>query len=488
MQVLRKEWKFEGFVDSDWAAVREIMVHGIANDERTAARKGVMAGVDMDMQGNLFVTHLPGLVRSGQVPMERLDEAVRRVLRIKLALGLFDHPYVVEPAPGNREDGRALARQAAEESFVLLENRQSNGAPTLPLSSVPGRKIALIGPLADSARDMLGSWTCVADSKDVVTLRRALAERAAREGMTLTYAKGTDIAGASDSGFSEAVEAAKDAQVAVLALGEPGTSSGEASSRSRLDLPGNQEQLLEAVARTGTPIVLVVFSGRPLAVSWAAEHAQALVFAWFPGIEAGPALAATLFGDAAPQGRLSVSVPRSVGQVPVYYNALNTGRPKDDRIAPGAPKPGDHYVSGYIDEPSTPLYLFGYGLGYTGFSYSAVRPGSASASAKSIAEGGSRLTFGADVRNTGGRDGTETVQLYVRLRGTSVARPVRELKGFQRVRLAAGEARHVEFSLGREELAFWNIGMKETVEPCSLCVWIAPDSAHGSPATVEITE
>ena len=488
-QVLRKEWGFEGFVDSDWAAVRETMVHGIANDERTAARKGILAGVDMDMQGNLYVNQLPGLVRSGAVPMERLDDAVRRVLRIKFALGLFERPYVEQPlAATDPAEGRALARKAAEESFVLLENRPSNGAPLLPLQRSAGRRIALIGPLADSAKDMLGSWSCVADSHDVVTLRSALTDRAASEGMIVSYAKGTDVDGVSESGFAEAVEAAKKAQVAVLALGESGTSTGEASSRSSLDLPGNQGKLLEAVAQTGTPIVLIVFSGRPLATSWAAEHVQALLLAWFPGIEAGPALVGTLFGDSEPQGHLTVSVPRSVGQVPVYYNALNSGRPKADPIAPGAPKAGDHYVNGYIDEQNAPLYPFGYGLTYTGFGYSEVQLGATAMSAKSINEGESILTVGADVRNTGSREGTETVQLYIRLRGTSVARPVKELKGFQRVHLVAGESRHVEFKLGRDELAFWNIEMKEVAEPCSLFVWIAPDSAHGTPAVAEITE
>ena len=490
-QVLRKEWGFEGFVDSDWAAVRETMVHGIANDGRTAARKGILAGVDMDMEGNLYVGDLPGLVRSGSVPVERLDDAVRRVLRIKFALGLFDRPYVAEPAAGAQADpgeGRALARRAAEESFVLLENRPANGAPLLPLSHLSGRKIALIGPLADSAADMMGSWSCKADAREVVTLRGALADRAERDGMILSYAKGTDVEGASESGFAEAVGAAKKADVAILALGEKGNDTGEASSRARLDLPGNQEELLEAVVGTGTPIVLILFSGRPLATPWAAGHAQALLLAWFPGIEAGPSLVRTLFGDSGFQGRLTVSVPRSVGQIPVYYNALNSGRPKADTIAPGAPKPGDHYVSGYLDEQNTPLYPFGFGLSYAEFSYSAVQPGAAAISARSINEGKSRLTVGAEIRNTGHREGTETVQLYIRLRGTSVARPVRELKGFQRVRLAAGEARHVEFTLGRDELAFWNIDMRDVAEPCSLYVWIAPDSAHGTPAKVEITE
>ncbi len=490
-QVLRKEWNFRGFVDSDWTAVREVMVHGIADDERTAALKCFLAGVDMDMEGNIFLNNLPELVRSGRVPASRLDDAVRGILRIKFALGLFEHPYVAEPAvssPGAAPAGEALARTAAEESFVLLENRNVGDAPLLPLTAASGRKIALIGPLADSAEDMLGSWSCQAVSGDMVTLRSALSERAAREGMHLSFARGTGISGTSDSGFPEAMEAARGADVVVLALGESGRSSGEASSRAHLNLPGNQEELLEAIVGTGKPVILVVFSGRPLSIAWASEHVPAIIMAWFPGMQAGPALVRTLFGEAEPAGRLTVSVPRSVGQVPIYYNHLNTGRPRIDPIGMGANKPDPYYVTGYIDEANTPLYPFGYGLTYTTFSYSAVQVSAASVSAKSINLGESWLTVSADVRNTGNREGTETAQLYIRLRGTSVARPVRELKGFRRVHLAPGESRHLEFKLLRESLSFWNADMKDVAEPGSLYVWVTSDCTQGTPAKVELTE
>jgi beta-glucosidase len=490
-QVLRREWNFQGFVDSDWTAVREIMLHGIADDERTAALKSFVAGVDMDMQSNVFLPNIPGLVRSGQVPAGRLDEAVRAILRVKVALGLFERPYVAVPGTASAESvglGDALARRAAEESFVLLENRKVGDAPLLPLAGTPGRTIALLGPLADSATDMLGSWSCQAVASDMVTLRSALSERAASQGMHVSFARGTDISGASESGFPEAIEAARASDVVVLALGESGHSSGEASARAHISLPGNQEKLLEAVVATGKPVVLVVFSGRPLAITWASEHVPAIVMAWFPGMQAGPALVRALFGEAEPAGRLTVSVPRSVGQVPIYYNHLNTGRPRVDPIGMGANKPDPYYVTGYIDEPNTPLYPFGYGLTYTSFSYSPVQVSASSLGAKAINEGQAQLTVGADIRNTGGREGTETAQLYIRLRGTSVARPVRELKGFQRVHLAPGESRHVEFKLGREELAFWNAEMKDVAEPGSLYVWVAPDSAQGLPARVELTE
>ena len=490
-QVLRDEWKFSGFVVSDWTAVREIMLHGIADDGRTAARKSFLAGVDMDMQSDLFLPNLPGLVRDGEVPMERLDESVRRVLRIKFALGLFDNPYVgtteaVGAPPAKR--GVDLAREAAEESFVLLQNRDGGSGALLPLAAGRGRTIALIGPLADNALDMMGSWTGAADSGDVVTLRTALSRRMASEGMVLSGARGTTIAGDSESGFAEALGAARSSDVVILALGESGHSSGEASSRSSLDLPGNQERLLEAVAGTGKPVVLVLFSGRPLSIGWASQHVPAILEAWFPGQQAGPALVRVLFGDSSPSGRLTVSVPRSVGQVPIYYNSLNTGRPRSDPIGLGDKKADPYYVTGYIDEKNTPLYPFGYGLTYTTFSYSPVRVDLSTISARALNAGTAHLTVSADVRNTGAREGTETAQLYIRLRGTSVARPVRELKGFRRLRLAPGESRRVDFTLGREELSFWNIEMKDVVEPASLYVWVGPDCTQGSPAKVELGE
>jgi len=372
---------------------------------------------------------------------------------------------------------------------VLLENRRIGGAaPLLPLAAGRGRRIALIGPLADSALDMLGSWPGASDAENAVTLRTALAEHAERSGMSLSYELGTVISGASESGFPKAIAAAENADVVILALGESGHASGEASSRSTLDLQGNQEKLLESVVATGKPVVLVVFSGRPLAISWASAHVAALLEAWFPGYQAGPALARVLFGDVDPSGRLTVSVPRSVGQVPIYYNCLNTGRPRVDPIGLGSQKADPYYITGYIDEANTPLYPFGYGLTYTNFSYSSVHLSASSISARAVNEGTGRLTVSAEVRNTGERAGTETAQLYIRLRGTSVARPVRELKGFRRLFLAPGERSRVEFSLGRDELSFWNIDMKDVAEPGSLYVWVAPDCTRGAPAKVEITD
>jgi len=490
-QVLRKEWGFQGFVVSDWTSIREIMLHGIADDEATAARKGILAGVDMDMQSNLYLPYLPGLVRSGAVPQTSVDDAVRRVLRIKAALGLLDRPYVEErPAqnPAASPESRALARRAAEESFVLLNNRPVGGAPLLPLRPSAGSRIAVIGPLADSAEDMLGPWYGQGRSSDVVTLKTTLEQRAKREGWSLSFSQGTDVAGDTDSGFVDAVKTARGANVVILALGESGRSSGEASARSSLDLPGNQEKLLEQVVATGKPVILVFFSGRPLALSWAASHVPAMLMAWFPGVEAGPALSNTLFGDSSPSGRLTVSVPRSVGQVPIYYNTLNTGRPRVDPIGLGSTKPDPYYITGYIDLPNIPLYPFGSGLTYTTFSYSPAHVGVDKVSAAAINQGKTFITVDADVTNTGHRTGTEVVQLYIRQRGTSVARPIRELKGYERVTLAPGQRHHVQFKLGRDELAFWNIDMAHVAEEGSLYVWVAPDSTQGAPARVDITD
>jgi beta-glucosidase len=306
--------------------------------------------------------------------------------------------------------------------------------------------------------------------------------------MQLSFTSGTTATGGSESGFASAVEAAKGSDLVLMTLGESSHSSGEASARSMLGFQGNQEKLLEAVVATGKPVVLVVFSGRPLAITWASGHVPAILQAWFPGFEAGPALVRVLFGDEDPAGRLTVSVPRSVGQEPLYYNTLNTGRPRSDPIGLGLAKPDPYYITGYIDEQNMPLYPFGYGLTYTAFSYSPVTVDASSISAGALNRGDARLTVSADVRNTGARAGTETAQLYIRLRGTSVARPVRELKGFERVHLAPGESRRVQFTLGREELSFWNIDMKDVAEPGSLYVWVAPDCMRGAPVKVEITQ
>ncbi len=488
--VLRDEWNFRGLVVSDYGAVAELIPQGVALDGATAARKAAIAGVDMDMESNLYRTQLPALVRSGAVPQAVLDEAVRRILRVKFALGLFDHPYTQE----NDDDAKPippasleLARTAAEQSFVLLKNAPVDGKPVLPLNA-SAKTIALIGPLADDGAQMVGSWGGKSTAKDVTTLRAALEARLQSNGGRVVYAKGTDLLGNSEAGFAEAVNAAKQADVVIMALGEDATwMTGEAASRAHLDLPGRQQQLLEAVAAAGKPVVLLVFSGRPLVLNWATQNVAAIMEVWFPGVQAGPALVRTIFGDVSPSGKLTTSFPRAVGQEPLYYNALNTGRPAGKIDLTHAPTNNqEKYVSRYVDEPNSPLFPFGFGLSYTRFEYSPTTLSASTATAAALNAGSQSIRVSADVKNTGTMPADEIVQLYIRQRGTSVARPVRELKGFRRVRLAPGQSERVEFTLGRDELRFWNIDMKNVVEPAEVTVWIAPDSTSGTSAQLTI--
>jgi beta-glucosidase len=498
-QILRKEWGFQGLVDSDWTSVAELIPHGIANDPANAARKAILAGVEMDMVSSFYHDTLANLVRSGQVPEADVDEAVRHVLRVKFALGLFEHPYTDEKQEAGtmlQPESMALARTAAERSFVLLKNSPlSAGAPILPLSS-DSKNIALIGPLADDAVDMLGSWSAQGRKEDVVTLRASLIQKLGAD--HVRYVKGGDITKASDDQLAEAVKTAQESDIVILALGEDGPNmTGEAASRAHLGLPGHQERLLEAIVATGKPVVLILFSGRPLTLPWAFEHIPAVLAAWFPGVQAGPALVRTLFGESNPSGKLPVTWPRAVGQEPLYYNSLNTGRPAGDADLTKPPWEGSvKYISRYIDEQNSPQFPFGYGLTYTSFSYGPTQASSAQVSAKSLNDGlrgakrssNSDLTVSAEITNTGARASEETVQLYVRLEGTSTAQPVRALKGFQHVKLAPGETRRVSFRLGPDALALWDDQNKYVVEPARAKSWISPDSAHGSEATLEITK
>jgi beta-glucosidase len=481
--VLRGEWGFRGFVVSDWGSVGELIPHGIANDLSTAARKGFLAGVDMDMESNAYFQHLGAFVKAGQVPQPALDEAVRRILRIKFALGLFDRPYVDEKNAVTTLPAAnvAAAREAAEKSFVLLKNDSA----VLPLQNGV-RSVALIGPMADSAADMLGAWSARGDAKDVVTLKAALEARSKRDGFQLRYAKGTEIRGTSDAGFAEAAAAAAQADVVLLALGEDASwMTGEAASRAFIDLPGNQQQLLERVAAAGKPTALVLFSGRPLALTSAAARVQAIIEAWSPGVQAGPALERVLFGEAAPAGRLTVTFPRSLGQVPIYHSVLNTGRPPVGLDLTRPPTNGDEkFKSRYVDEQNVPLYPFGFGLTYTTFEYSVPQVNAQQVSVDQLNAGRAQLRITAEVKNTGTRAGEEVVQLYIGLRGTSVARPIRQLKAFRRIVIEPGKSQRVEFTIGRDELSIWQRDTKYAVEPAELNMWIAPNAQSGTPVTV----
>ena len=497
-QILRKEWGFQGIVDSDYTSLAELINHGIANDGATAARKAFLAGVDMDMVSSLYHDHMAQLVRSGEVPEGALDEAVRRILRVKFALGLFEHPYTDESKEAGamlQKESVTLARTAAEESFVLLRNANVGSSPLLPLSANT-KNVALIGPLANDKGNMLGSWAGQGRSQDVVTLRTALNERIGAQ--NVHYAKGTEITGGTDDQLAEAVKTAEQADVVILAVGEnAGEMTGEAASRAFLGLPGRQEELLEKVVGAGKPVVLLIFSGRPLTLPWAFQHVPVAMAAWFPGIQAGPALVRTLFGDANPSGRLTVSWPRSVGQEPLYYNALSTGRPtgKIDLTRPPR-NAAEKYVSRYIDEQDSPQFPFGFGLSYSNFSYGNLHIDKTKISAASLNEElqareprqGAALSASADITNTGTRPGVETVQCYLRFQGTSVAQPVRALSKFQRINLAPGETKKVTFLLGPSSFAIWNDQQKLAAEPAKVTVWIAHDSSQGVQATLEITK
>ncbi len=485
-QVLRKEWGFRGVVDSDWTSVAELIPHGIANDGATAARKAFLAGVDVDMASSLYHDNMAKLVKSGEVPQATVDEAVRRVLRVKLALGLFNHPYTDEKAEAAamlQPESLTLARTAAERSFVLLKNAaNTSGTPLLPLSAEI-HTIALVGPLGDDGPNMLGSWAGLGKGEDVVSLRTALAKRIGAD--NLLVAKGVGILGGKDEDIAAAVDTAKEADLTILVLGEQAWEmTGEAASRSNPGLPGRQQELLQAVVATGKPVVLVLCSGRPLISPWSFEHVPAVLAAWFPGIQGGPALVNVLFGKTAPTGKLVVSWPRSVGQEPLYYNALNTGRPA------GTLGGDEKYVSRYIDELNSPQFPFGFGLSYTNYQYGVTEISAKQLKASSLNAGLGKtpriLTVSTSVTNSGKRAGEEIVQLYVRLEGTSVTQPVRALKGFQRIALAPGETKKVTFDLGPEALALWNDRNQFAAEPARATVWISPDSASGAGAKLDI--
>jgi len=468
--VLRREWGFTGFVVSDWTSVAELIPHGVAGSQAEAGRRALTAGVDMDMQSSIYVDSLAALVSSNRIPMAVVDSAVMRILRAKLRLGLFRDPYRARTAPANAEL-RTLARRVAGESIVLLKNEPAGRgaaccAPTLPLDKAG--TIAVIGPLADNKEEPLGPWHTQGRAEDVVTVLQGIRSRAS--GSQVVYAQGAGIEDTSKAGFAAAVAAARQAKVAILVLGERGDMSGEAASRSSLGLPGVQEQLLEAVAATGTPVVLVLMNGRPLILEWASDHVPAIVETWFLGVEAGNATADVLFGDVNPSGRLPVTFPRVLGQIPLYYNHRNTGRPPD---------PNNKYTSKYIDVPVTPRYPFGFGLSYTTFAYSDLRLSAARARASDT------ITATVTVTNSGSREGTEVVQLYVRDVVASVARPVRELKAFRRVTLKPGESRAVDLRVALRDLAFYGLDMKPVVEPGTFRVYVGSNSAEGLDASFE---
>jgi beta-glucosidase len=421
----------------------------------------------MEMVSRLYNKYGADLLKERQLSLRTIDEAVRRILRIKFRLGLFDKPYADEARERSaifNGANVAAARELAARSFVLLKNDRN----VLPLDKSV-RSIAVIGPLADSQKDMLGSWNGDGNSADAVTLLMGVRSKVPQA--RITYAKGCDVACEKTDDFDDAVKAAKASDVVIIAVGEAAEMSGEAASRSSLDLPGRQLDLVKAVQAAGKPVAVVLMNGRPLTINWLAGNSPAILETWFGGSQAGNAIADVLFGDVNPGGKLPVTFPRAVGQVPIYYNHMNTGRPPDVK---------NKYTSKYLDLPWTPLFPFGYGLSYTQFRISNLQ-----LSTQRIQPNG-KVTVSVDVENAGARAGDEVVQLYIRDVAASVTRPVKELKGFQRVTLAAGEKKRVEFVLTPDQLGFWNRDMRFTVEPGEFKVMVGANSEDTIEAKFEV--
>ncbi len=446
--ILRGEWHFEGFVVSDWTSIPELVYHGVAEDEAHAAYLALHAGVDMDMAGMAYLNTLARSVREGRVPMEEVDAAVRRVLEVKRRAGLFERPFA-DPSRAARDvltpEARQLARRFACQSMVLLKNEGN----LLPLQGF--RRILVAGPFLHARDELFGTWALDGRAEDVLPLDEAL-RQVAPEGVELWFADWADLA----------LRRANEADAVVLLMGEHPTRSGENSNVSDLGLPPGQPEFIAAVAALGRPTVLVVFAGRPLAIAREVAQVQAALYAWHPGIEGGAALGEILFGQASPGGRLPVTFPRATGQVPIYYNHKNSGRPLG---------PDRGFQSRYVDLPSSPLFPFGYGLTYTAFEYANLRLSG------EVMRG--RLEISADITNVGDRFGREVVQLYIRDRVGSLTRPVRELKDFQAVELRPGETRRVTFILREEQLAFTRADGTRGVEPGTFYVWVASDSQRG---------
>jgi beta-glucosidase len=446
--VLRGEWGFDGFVVSDWESVKELVHHGIAEDEAHAARLALQAGLDMDMVSRVYLNTLSASLQEGKISIDVIDEAVRRILRIKHRAGLFDQPFT-DPLRATRDllapESRSLARQFARQSMVLLKNERD----LLPLKDF--RRVLLAGPFVHARGELFGTWTPDGRAEDVTPLDEALRQTAPK-GVELWFAEQYDLA----------LHLAHHTDAVILLLGEHPARSGENCNVSDLGLPPGQAEFVQAMAALGKPLGLVVFAGRPLAISHQVKLADAVLYVWHPGIEGGAALGEILFGTEAPSGRLPVTFPRATGQVPIYYNRKNSGRPID---------PQGEFRTRYLDLPPSPLFPFGFGLTYTRFEYSNL-----TLSSETLRE---TLQVSAEIANVGTCTGTEVVQLYVRDLVGSLTRPIRELKGFQRVTLQPGETRRVSFTLREEDLAFTRADGSFGVEPGNFHVWIAADSASG---------
>ena len=462
--ILKGNWKFKGFVVSDWGSIGEMINHGFAKDGYEAALEAVTAGSDMDMESRSYINNLSRLVKEGKVKIQLIDDAVRRILRKKFEMGLFDDPFKFcnkerEQRQWNNAENLRAEKMIAEKSVVLLKNENH----LLPLSKQT-KTIALVGPFVKAVRDNLGFWSYSwpDDTVRIVTQFQGI-ENKLGTNARLLYAKGCEINDSSQAGFAEAIEAAKRADVVIMSLGEASDWSGEAKSRSNIHLPGVQEELVKAVSMTGKPVVVLINAGRPLIFNWTADHVAAILYTWWLGTEAGDAIADALFGDYNPSAKLPISFPRTEGQIPIYYNHFNTGRPAtsdSDRF----------YRSAYIDLSIYPKFPFGFGLSYAEFTYSNIHLSSSSMRANQP------IKATVTVTNTGNYDGEETVQLYIQDLVGSVVRPVKELKGFQKIFLKKGESKQVSFTIDIDKLKFYNSQLKYQAEPGDFKIYIGGNS------------
>ncbi len=473
--LLRDDWKFDGFIVTDYSSLNELIPHGVAADLSHASELAINAGVDMDMQGSAFLTELTGLVKSGKVSEETLDNAVHRILVAKYRLGLFDDPYRYCDKKREAEEimtpeHRSFAREFVAKSCVLLKNDNK----TLPVPE-SAKTIAVIGPLADSKMDMLGFWFGAGQFDKAVTLLEGIKNKTGSTVNLLTV-KGCDINDSDMTGIDQAVSTAKKADFVILALGESFMMSGEAASRTNISLPGMQMQLAEAIIRTGKPVAVVLFNGRPLAIPELDKIAPAILETWFGGTEAGNGIADVLFGDVNPSGKITMTFPLNVGQIPIFYNTKNTGRPINPE------NPYEKFRSNYLDSPNTPLYPFGYGLSYTTFSYSDIKLNKESFGATE------QIIASVDVTNTGDRDGEEIVQMYIRDLVGDVTRPVKELKGFKKVPLKKGETVTVTFTISPADLSYYHRDMSYTYDPGDFELFVGTNSRDTKAAKFSVVE
>ena len=470
--LLREQWGFKGFTVSDWNSIAEMVYHGNALDLKNAAELAINSGLDMDMEARAYVSYLKELVEEGKVDEDIIDESVKRILRVKFLLGLFDDPYRYcskerEEKNMMTSDNKLASLEVAKRSFVLLKNNKN----ILPLNK-NYNKIAVIGPLANNSFDPIGEWSCMGDSSDVITVLEGLRNYVDSKTQIL-YSEGCKVNDQSTVGFMDAIKIAKKSDIIILCLGESRNMSGEAHSRSSIDLPGVQEELAEELYKTGKPIIAVLMNGRPLSINWLNDNADAILETWFAGTMTGDAIAKVLFGDYNPSGKLPVTFPRSVGQIPIYYNHKNTGRPGDEN---------NRYTSKYIDLPLSPLYPFGFGLSYTTFEYSDLKLN------KSKINLEDSILVSVNVKNSGNYDGEEVVQLYIQDLVGSVTRPVKELKGFKKILIKRGEEKTVVFKISEKDLRFTTADMEFNSEPGKFKVYVGTNSDDVLKSEFELIE